>query len=831
MYQLNPALKEFWITKSRYKALYGGRASSKCLAVGTKVMMFDGSIKAVEDVKVGDQVRGPDLIPRTVTSTTTGKSELFRIRQSSAADYVVNKDHILSVKRVKSSYQGKRLADGSISPRHPHLGRVHNINVVDYANSSAKFKANFVGYKSGLMPFPERKVLLDPYILGIWLGDGDGDNAIITTEDHEIVTAMKEFAEREGMVTYECKWNGSSARSYRITEKDRHKDGLQGSVSNRILSALKSYGILTTFAYLGGKKTRHKAIKRIPFDYISNSEEIRLQLLAGIIDTDGTYSRSKGSMIFSSASELFAMDVKHLIDTLGFKSSILKVKTTAQNGFEGQAWVVSFSGRLHEIPCRIARKKAEKYDKVKDELLTYIEVIPEGTGEYAGFSVDGDHLFCLEDGTVTHNSHDAAGFAVFLAANYKVRFMCARQFQNRISESVYNLIKDKIENSEFNGEFDLTNNSIVHKETGSEFIFYGIARNLSEIKSTEGVDILWLEEANYLTEEQWQVIEPTIRKEGSQIWLIWNPDEYMDFVYQNFVVNPPKDCLKREINWPENPFLSTTMLEVIADAYVRDKKAAEHVYGGQPKMGGDKSVISLAYILAAIDAHKKLGWEPVGKRTVGFDVADDGGDKNAIVDVHGNVIIGIDEWEGLEDQLLKSCSKVYNYALEAGASIIWDSIGVGASAGSKFGELNDAKKMQVQYEAFNAGGSVDDPDGTYMKLPHITIKNKDHFANIKAQKWDEVATRFRKTYENVEQGAKHPIDELISIDSDKVPAKFLEKLKMELSQPRKDVDGNGRFKVESKKDMLARKIRSPNIADAVIMALIKPKRSASGFFD
>src|ERR1700731_4766392 len=114
-----------------------------------------------------------------------------------------------------------------------------------------------------------------------------------------------------------------------------------------------------------------------------------------------------------------------------------------------------------------------------------------------------------------------------------------------------------------------------------------------------------------------------------------------------------------------------------------------------------------------------------------------------------------------------------------------------------------------------------------MKLPHITIKNKDHFSNIKAQKWDEVATRFRKTYEVIEQGANHPIDELISIDSSTFPVKLLEKLKLELCSPRKDTDGNGRFKVESKKDLIKRSIKSPNLADAFIMALIKAKRKAA----
>lgn len=438
----------------------------------------------------------------------------------------------------------------------------------------------------------------------------------------------------------------------------------------------------------------------------------------------------------------------------------------------------------------------------------------------------------LYGGRASSKSHDAAGFAVYLAANFKLRIMCARQFQNRITESVYTLIKDKIANSEYDGEFIITNNSIIHKGTGSEFLFYGIARNLNEIKSAEGIDILWLEEANYLTKEQWIVIEPTIlRKQSSQIWLIWNPDEYMDFVYQNFVVNPPKDCISCLINWTENPFLSQSMTEVIIEAYSRDKKLAEYIYGGLPKMGGDKSVINLLYVMAAIDAHIKIGWEPVGKKRTGFDVADDGDDKCATIDAYGNVIMGGDEWEGQEDKLLQSCTRVYNHALEFGSSITWDSIGVGATAGSKFAELNEAKGFELEYDAFNAGGEIDDKEGIYMRLPHVTILNKDHFSNLKAQKWNEVAERFRKTYEVIEHGAKHPYDELISLNSATISPEIMKKIKEELPQPRKDNDGNGRFKVESKPDMKKRGIKSPNIADAFIMSLIKPKRNAAGFFD
>lgn len=436
----------------------------------------------------------------------------------------------------------------------------------------------------------------------------------------------------------------------------------------------------------------------------------------------------------------------------------------------------------------------------------------------------------LYGGRASSKSHDAAGHAIYLAANFCVKFMCARQFQNRISESVYTLLKDKINNSPHRNEFEILKTSIRHRITGSEFMFYGIARNLEEIRSAEGIDILWLEEAHYLTEVQWQVIEPTIRKDGSQIWLIFNPDEFTDFVYQNFVVNPPESTICREINWRENPYLSQTMLKVIYDYYKREPESARYIYGGMPKMGEDKSVIPLKYVLAAIDAHTKLGWKPGGQKTIGFDVADDGEDKNATVESHGNIVMAADEWQGLEDQLLKSCTTVYNQAVIANANIVWDSIGVGAFAGSKFADLNAESKRKVVYEPFNAGGAVENPKGAYMKLPHVVITNGEHFSNIKAQKWDEVAIRFRKTFEAIEKGVKHPVDELISLNSETLGAAMLKKIQLELASPHKDIDKMGKFKVESKEDLRDRGIKSPNVADALIMSLIRVKRNPSTFF-
>lgn len=442
----------------------------------------------------------------------------------------------------------------------------------------------------------------------------------------------------------------------------------------------------------------------------------------------------------------------------------------------------------------------------------------------------------LFGGRASSKSHDAAGIAVYLTSNFTLRVMCARRFQARISESVYTLVKNKIEDSPFFKDWVILKSTMYNKRTGSEFLFYGIEKNLSEIKSTEGIDILWLEEANYITKEHWDIIEPTIRKNHSEVWFIFNPDNILDFVYDNFVTEQQNDTIVRHINWDENPWLSETMLKIIHQAYEDDPKSAEHIYGGKPKSGSDTAIIPLDFIEAAIDAHLHIeGWGAVdGARKIGYDVADDGEDKNATTIAIGNVCVGIDTWEGLEDELLKSCTRVWTLARETGASIVYDSIGVGASCGSKFAELNaelPKEAFRPDYDAFNAGGGVQDPDGVYMRLPHTNILNKEHFENIKAQMWDYVARKFRNTYNVRHHGAKVPIHDLISIDSSKIDPKLLKQLKKELSCVKKDVSGRGKFMAEPKDKLRLRGIPSPNLADSFIMAFIQPKRSPKGFFD
>lgn len=425
----------------------------------------------------------------------------------------------------------------------------------------------------------------------------------------------------------------------------------------------------------------------------------------------------------------------------------------------------------------------------------------------------------LYGGRASSKSWDAAGMAIFLANRYKLRFLCVRQLQNKIDESVYSLLKIQIERFGLQDNFRVLDNKIINKVTGSEFMFYGLWRHITEIKSIESIDVLWSEESHALTESQWEVLEPTIRKEGSECWLLFNPNLVSDFVWQNFVADPPANTVVRCINYTENPFLSKTMLEVIENHKAKHPDTFDKIYLGIPGADDDSSIIKASWVNAAIDAHKLLGLPDTGRSILGYDVADSGGDKNALTYRKGIVAYWCDEWSGKEDELLKSCARVHDKACELDAMVIYDSIGVGAACGAKFNELNTSKKTSVRHVKFNAGASVVKPDALYERAANI--KNKDFFTNLKSQTWWQVADRFRLTYQiitaikNGEAPPKYKLDELISISSD-MPN--LEKLKMELSIPMRDFDNNGRVKVESKKDLAKRDIKSPNLADSFIQA-------------
>ena len=355
-------------------------------------------------------------------------------------------------------------------------------------------------------------------------------------------------------------------------------------------------------------------------------------------------------------------------------------------------------------------------------------------------------------------------------------------------------------------------------------MFYGLWRSIDEIKSIESIDIHWAEEAHLLSEAQWEVLDPTIRKEGSQHWIIFNPRLSNDFSYQRFVVNPPPDTVVRQINYDENPFLSSTILKVIEAAKAEDYENYLHIYKGVPKDDDDEAVIKRSHIMAAIDGHKSLNIEIKGIKRLGFDVADSGEDACAMVQSFGALNVWADMWKAKEDELLKSCTRVWTRARDEEATVVYDAIGVGAMVGSKINELNASNGLRVNHQKFFAGGSVSKPDTQYVRSG---IKNKDYFSNVKSQAWWLVADRFRNTYNAVRNGHSFDEADMIFIDGD-MP--HLNQLIDELTTPKRDYDNAGRVKVESKKDLSKRDVSSPNLADAFIMANLPSEMKKTSFF-
>lgn len=341
--------------------LVGEPGTGKCFAKGTKVLMYDGSIKNVEDIQNGELVMGNDSTPRTVYGTTSGKEEMFEIKPTKGNSFVVNRSHILSVK---------------------YNGKVVNLSVDEYLKKNNTFKDRAKLYRTGI-DFTESAVSLDPYYLGLWLGDGETASCRIANTDTEVIKYLDSYAKSIGYVLVNNSKNEDKCPIWNITlGKGQH---LYGHIIN---DALQNLGILGN--------------KRIPKEFLVNSRKVRLDVLAGLIDSDGSYSCG-GFDIIQKSKEL-SEDILYLCRSLGFAAYITPCEKADQNGTTGQYYRIFISGDCSVIPTKVKRKVSKPRIQVKNVLHTGFSVKSVGEGEYYGFAVDGNHLFCLNDFTVVHNT-------------------------------------------------------------------------------------------------------------------------------------------------------------------------------------------------------------------------------------------------------------------------------------------------------------------------------------------------------------------------------------------------------------------------------------------
>jgi len=351
---------------------------AKCFGKGTRIRMYDGSIKNVEEVQPGDLVMGNDSTPRVASGITQGTEEMFEILPNKGDGFVCNKSHILTL---------------SVSDRFRYKGVLYlsgdyfELTVKEYIEDFPEaFYKRVALYRTG-WELPEREHVISPYMLGVWLGDGSSADFSITTIDIEVLNEVDTFAKSQNLFLRQ-KEDGIS---YHVTSR---KVGV-----NHITKELRRLSLL---------KNKH-----IPTEYLSDSRENRLQLLAGLIDTDG-YSIVRNG--FSSGMEItqkrhdLALGIQELALSLSFFSSIhTRIATMKRKDgsiYRCTVYKVLIYGDVDLIPTKVERKKAivSRTKNRRNPLKTGFKIQSKGEGEYYGFTVDRNNLFILADGTVVHNT-------------------------------------------------------------------------------------------------------------------------------------------------------------------------------------------------------------------------------------------------------------------------------------------------------------------------------------------------------------------------------------------------------------------------------------------
>lgn len=386
MFKLRPyqqeavaANRRLWSEGVRNPCTVLPTGAGKCHRKGTPILMFDGSIKKVEDVQVGDKLMGPDSTPRTVLALGRGTEMMYEVAPVKGEPYYVNESHILSLRMT--GYDGLLKAGNGFKYSG---GEVVNISVLDYLKSSKTFKHCAKGWRVGVEFEPKTThPELPPYMLGIWLGDGTSRTASITTADGEVVEYLSNYAVFTGQNIRVEEQENNASNMYHILN-GRRRDGFG------LIGALRHYDLLMN--------------KHIPVDYLTDTREKRLELLAGILDSDGYLANGYYDVVFKV--KKLADDTVYLARSLGFAAYVKPCNKTCTNtGATGLYYRISISGDVSVIPTMLSRHQAEVRKQVKDVLRVGLRsVSPVGVEPYYGFEIDGDHLYLLGDFTVTHNT-------------------------------------------------------------------------------------------------------------------------------------------------------------------------------------------------------------------------------------------------------------------------------------------------------------------------------------------------------------------------------------------------------------------------------------------
>ena len=347
----------------------------KCLGLDTPILMFDGTVKPVQDIKNGDLLMGPDSQPRKVTGCITGYGKMYKVTPNyKGMVWTCNEDHILHVQRVNESKDIKW----------NRARETENITIRDWLDSSKWFK-HVRKMRRAELSFNMKEHFVPAYIYGAWLGDGHSCGITFTNADPEVWKEIEQWAKNNSLLLSDNITPAGAATTKRFVMN-------KGTGNTcRDINFIKQWFV---------SRNKTEGIRK---EYLLSDRQQRLELLAGLLDTDGE-SNGTTNCGFISKHKKLSEDVTFLCNSLGFGATCKEVTKHSQNGTKGTYWRVMIRGATNEIPFRVPRKKRARKNKFNCLTVGFkVEFI--GYDNYYGFELEGaDKLFLLGDCTVTHNT-------------------------------------------------------------------------------------------------------------------------------------------------------------------------------------------------------------------------------------------------------------------------------------------------------------------------------------------------------------------------------------------------------------------------------------------
>lgn len=425
------------------------------------------------------------------------------------------------------------------------------------------------------------------------------------------------------------------------------------------------------------------------------------------------------------------------------------------------------------------------------------------------------------------------GDIMLMLCDHGERICCTREFQNSIDDSVHESLKQEVDRLDVEG-YTFTNNNIT-SHSGGEIFYKGLARNITSLKSIAGINRLWIEEGESVSERSLKVLTPSVRStvkdnlsdesHPPEIWITMNRNSRQDAVSKKYLARAENELARAgryeddmmmvvQVNYTENPWFPPELEQERADDKANlDPDEYDHIWNGHYNEHVDRAIIKKAWFDAAIDAHIKLGIEPKGATIAAFDPADEGGDSKGFAMRTGILYTDIDEIQARDGN--EALDEATSRAIKGNADLFtWDCDGMGALLRREV--ANNLQGIKCELRPYKGSSAVDDKSSRYdgnWKDKQKT--NAEMFFNKRSQFYVKLADRFYNTWLAVEKGKYIDPDTIISISSD-IP--LIDKLRSEVCRIPRKPNGTGKIQLMSKKEMKDRyDIDSPGMADCLAM--------------